>query len=68
MHRLVDLLREIPQVRILSMQETLRKVWPRFSYLGVATAEETRRGRRTLPAVASAAKRDALATLLQAIT
>ena len=49
------------------MQAALRRAWPRFSFLGVALNEAKRRG-TTLPAgVASAAGRDAVATLLQVL-
>ena len=52
------------------MQAALRRVWPRFSYMGVAVAEAARRqgnlGR--LPRAATvAAPADATATLLQVL-
>ena len=51
------------------MQAALARVWPRFSYLSVVDAEAARRGaaRAADGAIAHAAGRDAVATLLQVL-
>lgn len=66
---LVTHLRALPAERVAALQAGLRRVWPRFTYLGNVVAEMTRR--HEPPAgprgrtIAAAARNDATATLLQ---
>ena len=46
MPRLLDILRAVPPAEVARMQAALRRVWPRFSYLSVATRELRRRASR----------------------
>jgi hypothetical protein len=67
MPQLLDTLRAVPRAKVASMQAALRRAWPRFSYLSVAAAEFRRRGQPVPAAVDDAARRDAVATLLQVL-
>ena len=67
MPSLLQTLRAVPPERVARMQRALAAVWPRFSYLGVAAAEAARRQLPVPAVVAAAAKRDAVATLLQVL-
>ena len=67
MPRLRHILRAVLPERVAAMQRALASVWPRFSYLSVAAAEAARRQQRLPLAVVSAARRDAVATLLQVL-
>ena len=70
---LLERLQAISPSRLAEMQAALRRVWPRFAYLRLVVAEQTRRGKGGGgggPPVAKLrplAERDAVATLLEAL-
>ena len=68
MGSLPEMLRAVPPATVAAMQAALRRVWPRFAYLGVIDAERRRRAGSALGGGAGQfgrhAGRDAVATLI----